>query len=83
MATQTKAQESVETLKNVNKHLSQVLNQISEKDSVLNSVADDIRRLAAKSGELMVEAWKVNRYEPMSLKAHLNELANKLEGAKS
>ena len=83
MATQTKAQESVETLKNVNKHLSQVLNQISEKDSVLNSVADDIRRLAAKSGELMVEAWKVNRYEPVPLKAHLNELANKLEGAKS
>ena len=83
MATQTKAQESVETLKSVNKHLTEVLKRIAEKDSALNSVADDLRRLAAKSGEIMVEAWKVNKYEPISLKAHLNELATKLEGAKS
>lgn len=83
MATQTKAQESVETLKNVNKHLTEVFKRISEKDEALDSVASDIRRLAAKSGEIMVEAWKVNRYEPVSLKAHLNELATKLEGARS
>lgn len=83
MATQTKAQESVETLKSVNKHLTEVLKRIAEKDSALNSVADDLRRLAAKSGEIMVEAWKVNKYEPITLKAHLNELATKLEGAKS
>ena len=83
MATPTKAQESIETLKNVNKHLADVLKRIAEKDSALNSVADDLRRLAAKSGEIMVEAWKINKYEPISLKAHLNELATKLEGAKS
>lgn len=73
----------METLKNVNKHLTEVLKRIAEKDSALNSVADDLRRLAAKSGEIMVEAWKVNKYEPITLKAHLNELATKLEGAKS
>ena len=73
----------METLKSVNKHLTEVLKRIAEKDSALNSVADDLRRLAAKSGEIMVEAWKVNKYEPITLKAHLNELATKLEGAKS
>ena len=61
----------------------EVLKRIAEKDSALNSVADDLRRLAAKSGEIIIEAWKTNRYEPVTLKAHLNELATKLEGAKS
>lgn len=73
----------METLKNLNKHLTEVFKRMSEKDVALDSVAGDIRRLAAKSGEIMVEAWKVSRYEPVSLKTHLNELATKLEGARS
>jgi len=60
-----------------------VFKLISEKDVALDSVANDIRRLAAKSGEIMVVAWKINKYEPVSLKAHLNELATTLEKAKS
>ena len=48
MATQTKAQESMETLKNVNKHLSEVFKQISAKDTALSSVANDLRRAASK-----------------------------------
>ena len=85
MATQTKAQESIETLKNVNKHLSEVFKQISTKDSALNSVADDLRRLASKVGELKIEAWsKVDaKFVSMSFKQHLQDLINTLEGAKS
>ena len=67
----------------MNKHLTEVFKRMSEKDEALNSVANDIRRLAAKSGDIMIEAWKVNRYEPVFLKAHLNELATTLEKAKS
>ena len=85
MATQTKAQESMETLKNVNKHLSEVFKQIATKDSALNSVADELRRAASKCGEIKIEAWSKtdNRFMPTLLKQHLNELATILEGAKS
>lgn len=85
MATQTKAQESMETLKNVNKHLSEVFKQIAAKDAALNSVADDLRRIASKCGELKVEAWSKinNKFEAVELKRHLQDLAAILDGAKS
>lgn len=71
------------TLKNVNKHLTEVFKRVDEKDAALNYVANDLRQLAAKCGELKVEAFVTDRYQNIPLKAHLNELANKLEGAKS
>lgn len=83
MATQTKAQESMETLKNVNKHLSELFKQIAAKDTALSSVSDDLRRAASKVGDLQIEAWDVNQYKVTSLKSHLNKLADVLNGAKS
>ena len=85
MTTQTKAQESMETLKNVNKHLSEVFKQIAVKDAALNSVADDLRRIASKVGELKIEAWSKGdaRFISMSFKQHLQDLINTLDGAKS
>ena len=73
----------METLKNVNKHLSEVFKQISTKDTALNSVADDLRRIASKVGDIQIEAWDVNQYKVTSLKSHLNKLADVLNGAKS
>lgn len=67
----------------MNKHLAEVFKCMAEKDAALDSVASDIRRLAAKSGEIMIEARKMNIYEPVLLKAHLNELATTLEKVKS
>ena len=46
----------METLKNVNKHLSEVFKQISTKDIALGSVADDLRRVASKVGEAFGES---------------------------
>ena len=85
MATQTKAQESMET-QNVNKHLSEVFKQIAAKDAALNSVADDLRRIASRVGELKIEeAWSKGdaRFISMSFKQHLQDLINTLDGAKS
>ena len=75
----------METLKNVNKHLSEVFKQISTKDTALNSVADDLRRIASKVGELRIEAWSKldSRFISMNFKQHLQELINILDGAKS
>jgi DNA-binding FrmR family transcriptional regulator len=75
----------VETLKNVNKHLTEVFKQIAAKDSALNSVADELRRAAAKCGEIKIEAWSKSdqRFVTQSLKTHLNDLASQLEGVKS
>ena len=83
MSTQTKAQESMETLKNVNKHLSEVFKQISTKDIALGSVADDLRRVASKVGDLQIEAWDTNQYKTVSFRVHLTKLADTLDGAKS
>jgi len=85
MATQTKAQESMETLKNVNKHLSEIFKQITAKDAALNAVADDLRRAAVKCGDLKIEAWSKSnsKFELIELKRHLQDLAVILEGAKS
>ena len=85
MAMQTKAQESVETLKNVNKHLTEVFKQIATKDAALSTVADGLRSIASKCGELKLDAWSKTdqKFVPTLLKAYLNELAFTLEGAKS
>ena len=75
----------METLKNVNKHLSEVFKQIAAKDAALNSVADDLRRIASKVGELKIEARSKinNKFEAVELKRHLQDLINTLDGAKS
>ena len=83
MATQTKAQESMETLKNVNKHLSEVFKQIAAKDIALSSVANDLRRAASKVGDIQIEVWDVNQYKTSAFKNHLIKLADTLDGAKS
>ena len=83
MATQTKAQESMETLKNVNKHLSELFKQIAAKDTALSSVANDLRRAASKVGDVQIEVWDVNQYRTSSFKNHLIKLADTLDGAKS
>ena len=85
MATQTKAQESIETLKNVNKHLSEVFKQIAVKDAALDFVADELRRAAPKCGEIKIDAWSKSdqKFIPQLLKAYLNDLALQLEVAKS
>ena len=73
----------METLKNVNKHLSEVFKQISTKDNALISVENDLRRLASKVGHLQIEAWDTNQYRTVSFKNHLIKLADTLNGAKS
>ena len=75
----------METLKNVNKHLSEVFKQMATKDAALNSVADDLRRIASKVGELRIEAWSKldSKFISMNFKQHLQELINTLDGAKS
>ena len=73
----------METLKNVNKHLSEVFKQIAAKDIALNSVADELRRAASKVGDIQIEVWDVNQYKTSSFKNHLIKLADTLDGAKS
>ena len=75
----------METLKNVNKHLTEVFKQIATKDAALSTVADGLRNVASKCGEFKIDAWSKTdqRFVPIFLKAYLNELASTLEGAKS
>ena len=73
----------METLKNVNKHLSELFKQISAKDTALSSVANDLRRAASKVGDVQIEVWDVNQYRTSSFKNHLIKLADTLDGAKS
>ena len=73
----------METLKNVNKHLSELFKQIAAKDTALSSVANDLRRAASKVGDVQIEVWDVNQYRTSSFKNHLIKLADTLDGAKS
>lgn len=83
MTEPTKSQQTLIALKNANKHLTEVLDSVDRKDRVMNSVGDDLRRAAAKCGEIKVDVWEGNSQKAVSLKNHLNELAIKLEGARS
>lgn len=78
----TKQQASIEAMKNANKHLTDVFNQMQRMDSALSSVANDLERAASKVGDILILCWKDRQEQPATLRVHLKELAIQLQKAR-
>lgn len=83
MTEPTKSQQTLIALKNANKHLTEILTRTENKDRVMGNVGDDLRRAAAKCGEIKIDVWEANGQKAITLNQHLTDLAIKLEGARS
>jgi hypothetical protein len=81
-ATPDKKTESINALKNANKHLADLFTAMNDKDGTLSSVASELQYIARQCGELRVSVYKANQPQSVILKAHLEELAIKLNGAR-
>lgn len=77
--TETKTQTSVATLKNLQKHLVDVVDKNESMSRIMGSVANDLQGLAPKTGELYVQIWRDGGYKAIQLKSYLTELACSLE----
>lgn len=83
MTEATRAQQTLISLKNANKHLTEIFSLMETKDFALGSVGDSLRRAAAKCGEIKIDVWEGANQKAVLLKTHLTELAVQLEKAKS
>lgn len=81
--TTDKKAESIKALKDANKHLAEIFNDLNKKDLTLKTCADDINRLAAQVGSLRAEVWVSNGREVVLIKTYLEAIANSLNGARS
>jgi len=85
MPVETKADkhaESINALKNANKHLADVFADLNKKDSTMKNCASDLQRVASQCGEIHVEVWTGNQRQQTSLKNYLNTIATNLNEAR-
>lgn len=78
-----KQKESMLALKNANNHLSQVFSSVAKMDAAMTSVADDLKRVAAKLGDVELQVYHEAKFQTMSLKAYLNACSDRLNGART
>jgi hypothetical protein len=74
--------DSINALKNANKHLADIFNDLAKKDLTLKTCADDLQRAAAQCGDLKVVVWVANTQKDVSLKQYLGTIANTLNEAR-
>lgn len=74
--------ESINALKNANKHLADLFTDLNKKDGTLASVASELQYIARQCGEVRVQTYKGSTSEVVLLKSHLEALAVKLNEAR-
>lgn len=74
--------ESINALKNANKHLADLFNDLNKKELTLKTCAADLQRVAAQCGDLSVEAYVGQSRQQVSLKSYLGTIANSLNEAR-
>lgn len=77
-----KRKESIQALKNANKHLTEIFRQHDNLLMVVEDTTRQLEHLKSKVGDIAVEVWISNGYGLKKLSVVLNEMKNKLEGAK-
>ena len=77
-----KRKESIQALKNANKHLTEIFRQHDNLLMVVEDTTRQLEHLKSKVGDIAVEVWTGNGYGLKKLSVVLNEMKNKLEGAK-
>lgn len=77
-----KKTESINALKNANRHLADLFSDLSNKEAMMSAVASELQYIARQCGELRVHTFKGQSSEVVNLKSHLEALAVKLNGAR-
>lgn len=77
-----KKTESITALKNANKHLADLFNDLNKKDGTLAYVASELQYIARQCGDIRVQTYKGTTNEVIFLKSHLEALAVKLNEAR-
>lgn len=78
-----KKTDSINALKNANKHLADLFADLNKKDSVLSICASDLRYVAKQCGEIQILVYVGNERKVVFLKTYLDTIAINLEGARS
>ena len=78
MPIEDKKIESLNALKNANKHLSDVFSALAKKDQVLSSCSADLQFIAKQCGDINVKVWIGSSSQFVELRAFLNTVANRL-----
>jgi len=77
-----KKTESINALKNANKHLADLFGDLSKKDLVLSLTANDLSYIARQCGDILVHVYQGQSRTAVSLKLYLEGLAIKLNEAR-
>jgi hypothetical protein len=77
-----KKTESLNALKNANKHLADLFTDLNKKDLTLQTCSADLQRIAAQCGDLRVSAWVGQQQQMLSLKGYLETIAKSLNEAR-
>lgn len=77
-----KKTESINALKNANKHLSDLFADVNKKDIAMKSTASDLLLVAKQCGELRIEVWVGNNKQTVFLKTYLEACSKTLEEAR-
>ena len=78
-----KKTESINALKNANKHLADLFADMNKKDIVLQTCANDLASVARQVGDIRVEVWTGSNKGTPTLKAFLEAMVANLNGARS
>lgn len=73
-----KAQESLASMKNANKHLTEVLAKIDRMNTAMGVVIQAFDEITPKLGEVQLNVWHDNKWQPMILKNYIGILKAKL-----
>ena len=77
-----KKAESINALKNANKHLAEVFTDLAKKEQTLKVCADDLQRVAAQCGDLQIKAWVGQQQQSIPLQTYLRTISNSLNEAR-
>ena len=78
----TKRKESLDALRNANKHLNEIFKQHDNLVLVVEETESQLEHLKSKVGDIAVEVWDGGSYKLTKLSVVLNTMKNKLSGAK-
>lgn len=81
--TADKKTESINALKNANKHLADLFSDLAKKDAVMSASVDNLNRIAQQCGDLKVNIWHEGKWQDFSLRGALTSIAARLTEARS
>lgn len=78
-----KKTESINALRNANKHLADLFTEMNKKDSVLSNTSSELNYVAGQLGDIKVSVYVGSNRTDVYLKTFLQTCAKNLEGARS